>query len=144
MISCNSRPVRLPLMRIIVPVGVRNSMLTSTVLRSEVFSLALLDHDGLIGSGRKEAPDVKELPCVVAFLFRCIFAFCVIELPGGYPKLFKPLFLAHIILIAVGNHLSDVFLCHHRCFLLVQRQDRTGCFNRRLLYVTYQSVTYEC
>ena len=46
-------------MRLIVPVGVRNSMLTSTVLRSEVFCLALLDRDGLIGLGRNEAPDVS-------------------------------------------------------------------------------------
>ena len=51
--------MRLLLMRIIVLVGVRNSMLTSTVLRTEDFCLALLDRDGLIGLGRNETPDIS-------------------------------------------------------------------------------------
>ena len=78
-----------------------------------------------------EQPEVclqlKKHLLVIVVLFRSLFAFCVIELPGGYPKFFKPLLLAHIILVAVCNHLSDVFLCHHRWSL----------FNRRLLSGAY-------
>ena len=49
-------PVRLPLIRIIVPVGVLSSMLTATVPCAESFCLLLRDRDGLIGLGRNDPP----------------------------------------------------------------------------------------
>ena len=51
MISFNSRPVRLPLIRIIVPVGVLSSTLTATTPCAESFCLLLRDREGLFGLG---------------------------------------------------------------------------------------------
>ena len=59
MISFNSRPVMLPMIRIIVPVGVLSSMLPATARCAEPFCLLLRDREGLIGLGRNDPPGIS-------------------------------------------------------------------------------------
>ena len=42
-----------------------------------------------------------------------ILAFGIIETPGIDPKFRKALFVTDLVLVAVGYHLDDFFLCHH-------------------------------
>lgn len=57
--TCNSRPVRFPLIRIFVLVGVRSSMLTYNRSLSALFCLTLRDLAGLIGLGRNVPSDIS-------------------------------------------------------------------------------------
>ena len=41
------------------------------------------------------------------------FAFHKVEVPEIDSSLCQALFITDLILFAVGNHLSDFFLCHH-------------------------------
>ena len=59
MISFNSRPVRLPLIRIIVPVGVLISMFTATVSCADSFCLLLQNREGLIGLRINDPPGIN-------------------------------------------------------------------------------------
>lgn len=50
---------------------------------------------------------------IFPFLFRGVLALGVIEVPWANPKFRQALFVTDLVLVAVGNHLGDLFLCHH-------------------------------
>ena len=56
---------------------------------------------------------MKELSRIFSFLFRSVLTLGVIEGPRANPKFRQALFVTDLVLLALGNHLGDLFLCHH-------------------------------
>ena len=58
---------------------------------------------------------------ISSFLFRGLLTLGVIEVPWANPKFRQALSVTDLILVAVGNHLGALFLCHHGFQYLMQR-----------------------
>lgn len=90
----NFCPVRLPLIRINVPVGVWSSILTMIALFSAFFFLLLRDFDGSAGIFLWN--QMQEFSGIVDFLLWRIPAFCIIEHPCVDSKLCQTLFITYL------------------------------------------------